>query len=296
MKRMLPYFAWLRLAPVAAIVAFAAFLTGCASQGYLTDMSPVAAKEAAKSVKGPFYIDRLVILNKEGTFHQANLNACFQPSHAGPFTQASDLSLQEELRAELMACCRQRHPSLFAAEGEEAIPIAVEMKIESGELYWAGLLPGIMTLFVLPMKKHFNYDYELRVLPERRDPQEALPRPPPKNFKGDHIRYTSIYTPLGLNYWGDESGLTIKPASYAGDFTEMENRKVRESLESCADAIAVSLSENKESLSKLPLAHILQTGGALAPSPLKAPPPAGGATAAPSLETPKPGGGLDSLQ
>jgi len=285
------------LSNLIAAIALPAVLASCASQGYLTDMNPAAAKEAAKGAKGPFYIDRLLIQNKDGNFHQANLNACFQPKHAGPFTQASDLSLQEELRAELMACCRQRHPSLFAADGEEAVPIAVEMKIESGELYWAGLLPGLMTLFIIPMKKHFNYDYDIRVVPEGKEAEEGASKIPVKRFKGDHIRYMSVYTPLGLNYWGDESGLAIKPSSYAGDFTEMENRKTRESLESCADAVALSLFESREALSKLPLARVVpQGGGPFAPTQIKAPPPAGGATAAPSLETPKTSGGLESLQ
>ncbi len=227
-------------------VAAAALLCGCESQGYVSGVNPNEAEAAARSVKPRYYVSALTMRSDSG-YDNSKSTPCFVFRGYAPGAVLPRHEFQEECRRQFMLRARERHPDVFASDGEEAISISVDVKAERGETFIAGFLPFILSATLLPGKEHDNYVLTVGIAP---GPKQGELKPmAPRCFPAEHICYISLL-PWGLIYWEDTARLTIKPQRYVGDADYIAERQ-KERLYSCVDAVVLSLLENQAELAKL---------------------------------------------
>jgi hypothetical protein len=167
-----------RFVPAIALFAASAFLGSCATESYRIDLKPDVAVAASKTLKGRYFIAGLRF-EHEGdlAFSATDLTTSANDNAFGQQrpTRAKDSPLKVELlRKALEAKCRERHPSVFAADGEEAIPVIVSIKSATGEadMQTGPMLCGL-TLGVVPGPYNVEQVYLVNVQPFGYAPTQA---------------------------------------------------------------------------------------------------------------------------
>ena len=174
-------------------------LTGCMSYAGKTDADLGGARRAAPGISGKFYIASINYSGDGGANPLAG-----DCRNLGPLTMKSSAAAAMAIR-ELNEYCRNAYPTVFAAAGESAFPLAVQLNCQGGTqgdfsqifcIFTAGLLPGA-------------FPGESRCILKVTEAGDHVGRRVPVYFTVDSPQYFSALSPLGLIYWGETKQLTV---------------------------------------------------------------------------------------
>ena len=147
-------------------LAIAMFLSyGCATEGYRVDLKPEQAQTAAKAAKGKYFIASFHYEKSANIAISAGDLTANDINVFNPDTTKDSPDKIEKLRQVLQATGRARYPAIFAADGEQAIPIEVMIKASKGDEQMIGPMLCGFTLGVVPGPFSLEHIYEINVVP-----------------------------------------------------------------------------------------------------------------------------------
>jgi len=283
----------LALSAASALLA----LSSCMSVGYRVDLKTEEGKDAASKLKSPprYYIAAFSYDSKEARAPKA---ADFS-GHIDPFADKKPEDRNtprdiDNLRDLVSNECRARYPTLFAADGEMAVPILVLIKAEIGEenATIGPFLSGFCTLGTIPGPFSMQFVYKVNVAPcegALQAPSQELPDTRACVF--EQAGWVTVFSPLGLiPYWGktDDPPVSFTMSNMDTGMADFKRRN----LALFADAIAIELLKRQPQLAAIAprpaslLAapssiYAAPAGSAPAPAPSQAP---GGGLVAPTSQ------------
>lgn len=267
-----------------AIRAFCAVLllaaASCSSEGYRVDLKPQEALAAVKPLQGKYFISSLRYVKGDemspaaGDFFIKDIDAFnYTKDPAGNSPEKIEM-----LRAALQERCRERFPSVFAADGELAVPVEVSINAHYGDQQMIGPMICGFTMGVVPGPFSMEHIYEVSAGPCR--PMGAAPSPavPCRKAVYTQVGWAALF-PTGLipYFWSetDEKPVCYSISSMAPLLRQISGR----TLALLADAIAMEIAAKQKDLAGIP-EQIAGPGAIVYASPL------------PSSKTAAPGGGI----
>ena len=168
---------------------------GCMSYSYRSDVDAAAAKAAVRGARGKYCIAAFSCSRQTEMY----LLLAIKNATGGWHVAADELD-RELITKRLNDLCHTRYPELFAANGDAAVPLSVELTLNGDQNTGKTLaysIPAFMTMTIFPVMAVQEFNGQVRVKPLN----AAVSSNTSRSFVSKDWMEASVFSPLGLIYF-----------------------------------------------------------------------------------------------